>query len=288
MEVIKRTIYLEDSIDRTYNSKTWGMITASTFYLKISLTQNMDNMGLFVDTDFIEKNNTEPDYTILIDKLNSLGHIYPFMLGAKPQILTSFNNTERAALRISYKTLDDYLYYGNKQITGFTDSKLEDVRSYKATDPYRIGFDVKTETYLNYREISIVGVDRIKSMGDPKIYVFDTPVNNDLGTDKQINGIQYLDSNTTRTVSINGINQQVPITEFKYIGEGWNKTNTSLSALIQQEYLFGIISNPEVENDVFIDRGAISVMELHLRLSEINNIGELTRYGNGFYNINKQ
>jgi len=288
MEIIKRQIYLEDSIDRTYNSKTWGMLTASTFYIKIFLTQNMDNMGLFVDTSFIEKTSTDVDYTILIEKLNGLGHNFPFMLGAKPQTLTSFNNSERATLRIDYKSLDDYLAYGNKQITGFTDSKLEDVRSYNNSDPYRIGFDVKTETYLNYRGISILGVDRIKSMGEPKIYVFDTPFNNDLGTDKQVSGIQYLDIDNTRIVDINGFDKVIPMTEFKYIGEGINNTNTSLSALVQQEYLFGIISNPEVENDVFIDRGNISVMELHLRLSEINNISELTRYGNGFYNINKQ
>lgn len=288
MEVITRQIYLEDSIDRTYNSPTWGKLTADTFYIKISLNQTMDNMGLFVDTDFIEKSNTDVDYSILIDKLNGLGHVYPFMLGAKPQVLTKFSNTERATLRITNKHVEEYFVYGNKQITGFTDTKLEDVRSYKASDPYRIGFNVKAETYLNYRGISIIGVDRIKSMGDPRIYVFDTPVNNDLGTNQQISGIQYLDFATTREVNINGVSNLIPITEFKYVGEGWNQTNTSLSALIQQEYLFGIISNPEVESDVFIDRGAISIMELHLRLSEINNIGELTRYGNGFYNINKE
>jgi F0F1-type ATP synthase membrane subunit a len=52
--------------------------------------------------------------------------------------------------------------------------------------------------------------------------------------------------------------------------------------------LFGIISRPEVESDVFIDRGTISVMDYHLKLSEIKNLGQLTRYGNGFYKINKQ
>jgi hypothetical protein len=61
-----------------------------------------------------------------------------------------------------------------------------------------------------------------------------------------------------------------------------------LSALTKEEYLFGIISPPEVQSDVFIDRGATSVLDMHLRLSEIGNISELTRYGNGFYKLNKQ
>lgn len=288
MEKISRTIYLEDSIDRTYNSKTWGMLTATTFYLNIFITQNVDNMGLFVDTSFMEKSATPVDYTPLINQLNESGFVFPFMQGAVPKTITSFNNSERSTLRLPSKKLNEYFAYGNKQITGFTDSKLEEVKSYASTNPYRIGFDVKKEEYINYKGLSIIGVDRIKVMGNPKIYVFDTPVDSNLGTDNQVSGIQYLEYNETRFVNINNIIKEIPITEFKYVGEGWNETNTSLSALIQQEYLFGIISNPEVESDVFIDRGAISVMELHLRLSEINNIAELTRYGNGFYNITKQ
>jgi hypothetical protein len=49
----------------------------------------------------------------------------------------------------------------------------------------------------------------------------------------------------------------------------------------------GIISRPEVENDVFIDRGIVSVLDTHLRLSDINNLGQLQQYGNGFYKIEK-
>jgi hypothetical protein len=35
-----------------------------------------------------------------------------------------------------------------------------------------------------------------------------------------------------------------------------------------------------VENQVFIDRGVVSIMDL--RLSEIKDLGQLSRYGNGF------
>jgi hypothetical protein len=62
----------------------------------------------------------------------------------------------------------------------------------------------------------------------------------------------------------------------------------SLSALTKEEYLFGIISPPEVQSDVFIDRGITTVMDKHLRMSEIKNLGQLSRYGNGFYNLTKQ
>jgi hypothetical protein len=74
---------------------------------------------------------------------------------------------------------------------------------------------------------------------------------------------------------------------FRFITEGWNQTNTSLSALGKEEFLFGIISRPEVENDVFIDRGVTPVLDYHLRLSEIKNLGQLQQYGNGYYKIDR-
>ena len=41
MELIKRTILLEDSIDRANYSQTYGQITATSFYVNVMLTQNL-------------------------------------------------------------------------------------------------------------------------------------------------------------------------------------------------------------------------------------------------------
>ena len=60
------------------------------------------------------------------------------------------------------------------------------------------------------------------------------------------------------------------------------------SALTKEEYLFGIISKPEVKSDLFIDRGITTIFEKHLKLSEITNINELSRYGRGYFNVTKQ
>jgi hypothetical protein len=290
MEVIKRKILLEDSIDRSNDSNTWGTITASTFYLNILLTQNVDDMGLFIDSEFIpqEKVSGAVDYSMLISKLNTLGYTFPFMVGAMPQTLTNVGGTDKVVLRLPESKESDYYVFGNLPITGNTDSKIEDVKSYKASNQFRINFNTATETYVNYNNLTVVGVDRIKSMGEPKIYVFDTENDVNLGTNNQTTGIQYKDYSGSTTIMINGVNKATPITSFRFIGEGWNDTNISLSALTKEEYLFGIISPPEVQSDVFIDRGATSVLDMHLRLSEIGNISELTRYGNGFYKLNKQ
>ena len=290
MEIIKRKIFLEDSVDRNYDSPNWGTVTATTFYLNVLLTQNIDDMGLFIDEPFIPSDiNYGPvDYTILKEKLQSLGYTFPFMTGVQPQPINYVTGTDKYTLRLTGANESDYYVFGNLPITGNTDSKIEDVRSYNANNPYRINFNTATETYTNYNNVTVIGVDRIKSMGEPKIYVFDAENNADLGTDNQVTGIQYKDYSGTTNVLIDNILTAVPITTFRFIGEGWNETNTSLSALTKEEYLFGIISPPEVQSDVFIDRGATSVLDMHLRLSEIGNLSELTRYGNGFYKINKQ
>lgn len=294
MEVIKRKILLENSVDRTPNSPTWGVMTATTFYIKINLTQNIDDMGLFTDIEYIPQSqvaSSQPDYTLLEDKLSASGITFPFMTGATQPIITGITGTNKFILRMPNNNESDYYDYGNLIVSGLTDSKIEDVKSYNRLNQYRIGFDTHTETYNNYKTPNevVLGVDRIYSMGEPRIYVFDTPNDGNLGTSNQVYGIRYLEyTGETRNVVIDNITSTINLTSFYYKGEGWNETNTSLSAITQEEYLFGITTRPEVESDVFIDRGQTSVMDMHLRLSEIKDLGELSRYGNGFYKLNKQ
>ena len=289
MEILfKRKILLENSVDRTFNSPTWGEITATTFFVNIVLTQSMDNMGIFTDIEYFPKTSlsTPPDYTILIEKLSASGLTFPFMTGGIPTMDPLINNE---TLRIPSKIESDYYNYLNLKISGYTDSKIEDVRSYKATEPFRVGFNTNADEYLNYKGESILGISRVVTMADPRNYVFDSVDDANLGTDNQVYGLRYLDyTGDTRQVTSNGVQSTIPVTKFDYVGEGWNQINTSLSASTKEEYLFGIISPPEVQSEVFIERGMTSVMDKHLRLSEVNDLGELTRYGNGFYKLNKQ
>ena len=248
-------------------------------------------MGLFTDIDYILKPSEVPvDYTILTNKLEEEGFSFPFMNGITP---INFDNyltpTDKLVLRLPNKTLTQYYYYGNNPLTGSTDSKIDDVRSYKRNVPYIAGFNINEESYLNYQgNNTIDGVNRVTNIGEPKVYVFDAIDDLTIGMPNQTTGIQYKDFSAS---TINGdllpAGIDLPPTTFRFISEGWNQTNTSLSALVKEEFLFGIISRPEVENDVFIDRGVVSVLDYHLRLSEIKNLGQLQQYGNGYYRIDR-
>jgi len=69
---------------------------------------------------------------------------------------------------------------------------------------------------------------------------------------------------------------------------GFAKEEIFESMLTRNEHFLGFIDDPSVFSDVFVERGKQGVMEKNLKLSEIDNIGELTIYGNGFFKIRKQ
>jgi hypothetical protein len=291
MELIKKKILLEDSIDRSAGDN-WGTLTADTFYINIFLKETIDDMGLFTDISFISADTSTSnsvDYSILTTKLLSSNIFFPFMLNITPANVTAYTPTDQYTLRLTSKTESDYYNFGNLRLSGSTDSKLEELISYDINEKYKVGFDMGKSEYLNYNNILINGVDRVVSVGEPIIYTFDGQDNLNIGTENQTTGLKYSDySGLSRTITIEGVESTVPLTIFTYIGEGWNETNTSLSAITKEEYLFGIVSTPEVKSDVFIDRGIVSVFEPHLILSEVKNLGELTRYGNGYYNITRE
>jgi hypothetical protein len=271
MEVVKRKILLENSIDRNYNSPTYGSITATSFYINVMLTQNIDDMGQFTDVAFIPTVNPV-DYTVLSLNLLSSGFTFPFMSGIFPKMLEI---DQSYTLRLTGKTVSDYYDYTNKSLTAETESRAGEVRSYSSLEPFKLNFDVNDYTYINFTGGTVNGVDRVTRMGTAFTYVFGADKNDpNIGTNTQKNGLRYIDFGNTGT-------------NVYYTGEGWNQTNTSLSALTKEEYLFGIISKPEVKSDVFIDRGITTVFEKHLKLSEITNLEELNRYGNGYYNLTK-
>lgn len=278
MELFKKKILLEDYTDRTTNSPTYGMVTATSFFVNVLLVQSIDDMGLYTDIPYFQNlsgSSTPVTYSQLTLKLAASGITFPFMQGAS---VPSQYFTSDYDIRNTGKTVSDYYNYTNTVITGITDSKKEDVRSYKNSDPFRLGFDVNSGVYSNFKGDIVNGVDRVTQLGTAFTYVFGGDKNDpNIGTRNQQNGLLYIDYS-------GGLVQ----TQVSFRGEGWNETNTSLSAITKEEYLFGIVSKPEIESDLFIDRGITTVFDKHLRLSEITNLNELARYGKSYYNLINQ
>ena len=87
-----------------------------------------------------------------------------------------------------------------------------------------------------------------------------------------INDIDYYDYDNGTTV-------------FVVESSGITSENIVCSALTKNEVLLNVIDEAEVQSNVFIDRGKLSAYERVLRLNEVNTIGELERYGYGFFNV---
>ena len=159
-------------------------------------------------------------------------------------------------------------------ITTTTESKLNDLKGYKNEDRYKVNFDMSKETYLDFDRKEIKGVTRIINKTDQlTTYVVDGNNDGFLGGPNQTTGLRYVDTGAD--------------TEVSFKAQGVNETNSSLSAISKEEYLLGIISTPEIKNDVFIDRGQNTVLEHHLRMSEIETLDHLINYGNGYYNVTR-
>jgi hypothetical protein len=69
---------------------------------------------------------------------------------------------------------------------------------------------------------------------------------------------------------------------------GFTKEEVINTTLTRNEHFLGFVEQPTVYSDVFVERGKQGVMEKNLRLGEIDNLGELNIYGNGFFNVKTQ
>lgn len=98
--------------------------------------------------------------------------------------------------------------------------------------------------------------------------------NNGLYTAYTINNVDYYDYNDGKTV-------------FVVMSSGMTPDMMICSAITKNEVLLNVIDEAEVQTNVFIERGKISGLERIERLGEINNIGDLEKYGYGFFNIIK-
>lgn len=290
METFKYRILLDDYISREPNSG-YGKLTADTLSINVLLTQDIKDIGRFIDYPFIayDKESLPLTYQPLPQKLSQYTNNFNFLLQPGSNFFpTGFNYD---SVRYRYKSELDY-YTNNIIVSGLTEDRLEDFTSYGYTGNSRYvpGFDLNKETYVNYLGQNINGVSRIISLNDfnPIIYTEDGNINNfNFGTILQNDGIlfkTYFNTNRTITNELNGT-KIIPLTEIYYHGQGVNKTNSTLSALTIEEYLLHITQSPKVESELFIDRGSVDVLQHHLQMGEITTIGDLITYGNGFYNI---
>jgi hypothetical protein len=146
---------------------------------------------------------------------------------------------------------------GDLIITGFTKSILRDLQVYGPKNAPNM-FDGK------YR----VGVQVTGTSG--VVGTFYGPSPNGDYTAYTINNIDYYDYSDGTTV---------------FVVSGVSSVDYTCSAITKNEVLLNVVFEPEIQSNVFIERGKNSGLERTIRLGEIDNIGDLEKYGYRFFNI---
>lgn len=135
-------------------------------------------------------------------------------------------------------------------VSGYTTSQITDLKQYGS-----IQYATNVPIFKNGQVYGVINV-----MDPDK-------------TGYTINGVTYYDYSDGTTVFIAN-------------SSGLTSNDIIASAITKQEVLIDMVSSPEIQSEVFIERGKNSAFEGLERLGEVDNIGDLTSYGYGFFKIN--
>ena len=87
-----------------------------------------------------------------------------------------------------------------------------------------------------------------------------------------VNGTDYYDYNDGTSIYF----QQ---------SSGLTKNNLTAVPITKDEVLLKVMDQPQIQTDVFVERGKNSAYERVQRLGEVDNLGDLINYGYGFFNV---
>lgn len=153
-------------------------------------------------------------------------------------------------------TVEDILLFNTGDtipflITGYTQSSLRDLKQYGST-PYKplISVTANTGAIGMFSGVSEDGLYTAYTINDIDYY-------------------DYQDGTTIFVVKSSGLTQDMVVCE----------------PIVKNELLLGIIDEAEVQSNIFIERGKNSALERIQRIGEVDNIGDLEKYGYKFFNI---
>jgi hypothetical protein len=143
-------------------------------------------------------------------------------------------------------------------ITGYTESTINDLAQYGP----------KGNLYGGKYKVGVQVTGTTGSVGTVW-----GPDPNGLYTAYTINQIDYFDYED--------------FTLFMVYSSGFTQNDLIMTGLTKNEALINVIDQPEVQTNVFIERGKNSALEYIERIGEVDNVGDLEKYGYGFFNVKK-
>lgn len=228
----------------------FGQKIENTIDVDLFLTQNVDDMGIFTDHEFVVSNNT---------------------LTNKPQ---GFNSFEYGRLPGAPQY---FYYYNNVTVTGNTDDGyLNQVRSNRVdsnNNPIYVPYlNTSNDTTNIFNGVISEDLEKtIYKIGASPSDILNTGV-----------GFTTYKNKFVKTKDEYGKNLSYFKTDFEINNGGWGINNVSLSAITKKEEYLGVVFPPEVDSVVFINRGVADIFERHSLLSELKTTNDIDTNRGGF------
>lgn len=168
----------------------------------------------------------------------------------------------------------DYLFSGDSTC----DAQINDISNFTT-----VPFTITGYTRSTISDLQVYGKRPQLWKGKYKIGVQVTGISGSVGvvwgefqnglyTAYTVNDIDYYDYNDGTTI-------------FAVKSSGLTQDMVVCSAITKNEVLLNVIDEAEVQTNIFIERGKQSGLESIIRLGEVDNIGDLEKYGYKFYPI---
>lgn len=217
--------------------------TGMTYQLMFGLKQDTQDIGFF---DAYELTGS---YQYVVADNN----FYSYLTGGTSYSSLSFNTS--TGMISGTTNDDDYSGYTYTPyiVTGGSTSRLNELEKYKI-DP------LFNEKYVSGGNWNTDGVDYVNTIQNVRIVYY-------------LGGIQFVDTLT-------GVSSG---TTFQFTGVGITSPDFINLPIYKNPAKENIISNPKINDDVFIVRQELSAFENNYRLEHIKNLGELLTYAGGKY-----
>jgi hypothetical protein len=161
-----------------------------------------------------------------------------------------------------------------------------DINDYYSYNSVSVPFTITGYTQSSVNDLAQYGPKYLLNNGKFKVGIQVTGTSNTVGT--------YWGpdpNNTYVSYTIEGVDYyDYPDGTTLYViqSSGFTPDDLVLSALTKNEALINVIDQPEVQTNVLIERGKNSALEFVQRLGEVDNVGDLVKYGYGFFSVEKQ
>jgi hypothetical protein len=216
---------------------------------------------------------SENKYTITLEQINPWGRTIvsktitvPFtgVTIYNPQgtsfFMPSFGNW--VGTPVSY----DYIFSGDA---------VNNVDDQLSSNYVTVPFTISGNTKSRINELAQYGTPKFR-VGVPVIangQIWGVITNiNDSFTAYTVNQVNYFDFSNGQTI-------------FLESSSGLTVYNLTAVPITKEEVLLKVIDQPQIQTNVFIERGKNSAYERIQRLGEVDNLGDLVNYGYGFFNL---